>query len=73
MFDFHTIFCYVGTNVCYIYWQYQPFWIISLFLIDKNVNRVLVCSSEQKFNRGITSLRKAEKMALMMLDAQCKL
>ena len=31
--------------VIYIYWQYQPFWIVSLFLTDKKFSRVLVCSS----------------------------
>ena len=39
------LFCYVGTHVCYICWQYQPFWIVSLFLTDKKVSRVVVCSS----------------------------
>ena len=29
-------------NMC---WQYQPFWIFSLFLTDKKVSRVFVCSS----------------------------
>ena len=44
MFDFRIFFCYVGTHVCYIFWQYQPFCIVSLFLADKKLSRVLVCS-----------------------------
>ena len=43
MFNFRIFFCYVGTHVCYtICWQFQPFWIVSLFLTD---NVFLVCSS----------------------------
>ena len=40
-------FCYVDTHACYIFWQYSypPFWIVSLILTDKKVDRVLVCSS----------------------------
>ena len=46
MFDFRIfVFCFVGTYVCYICWQYQPFWIFSLFLTDKSVSRIFVCSS----------------------------
>ena len=42
----HFYFYYVGTqHVCYIFWQYQPFWFVSLFLTDKKVSPVLVCSS----------------------------
>ena len=47
MFEFRNFFfvCYVGTHVCYICWQYQPFWIVSLFLTDKKGSGVLVRSS----------------------------
>ena len=46
VFDFRIFFfCYVGRHVCYICWQYQSFWIASLFLTDKKVSRVLVCFS----------------------------
>ena len=40
------IFRYVGTHVCstYVCWQYQPFWIVTLFWSDIKVSRVLVCS-----------------------------
>ena len=41
MFDFYIFsFCYVGTHVCYICSQYQPFWIASLFSTDTKVSRV---------------------------------
>ena len=40
----HFFFCYVGTRGCVICWQYN-FDNISLFLTDKKVNSVLVCSS----------------------------
>ena len=33
----HFFFYYIGIHVCYICWQYQPFWIDSLFLTDKKV------------------------------------
>ena len=36
----YIYFCYLGTHVCYICWQYQPFWIVTLFLPAKEVNRV---------------------------------
>ena len=35
----------VHTYVCYICWQYQPFWIVNLFLTEEKVSRVLVCYS----------------------------
>ena len=45
-FDFRFFyFCYVCILVYYICWQYQTVWIVSLFLTDKKVSRVLVCSS----------------------------
>ena len=34
---FSHFFCYVGTYVCYIYWQYQQLWIVRLFLTDKKL------------------------------------
>ena len=41
MFDFRYFFyCYIGTHVYSISWQYQPFWIVSLFLTGKKVSRV---------------------------------
>ena len=39
------MFCFVGTHVCYICWRYQPLLIVSLFLTDKKINRVLVSFS----------------------------
>ena len=46
MFDFCIFLCcYVGRHVCYIRWQYQKFWIVSLFLTDIKLSPVLVCSS----------------------------
>ena len=35
VFDFRIFFCYVGKHICCIYWQYQAFWIVSLFLTEK--------------------------------------
>ena len=36
----------VGTRICNICWQYQPFRIVSLFLTDNTtVSRILVLSS----------------------------
>ena len=45
MFDFRIYFSVmlVRISVIYVWWQYQPFWIVCLFLTDKKVNRVLVC------------------------------
>ena len=44
--DFHIfLICYVGKHACYTCWQYQPFWIVSLFLTYKNVSHSLVCIS----------------------------
>ena len=46
IFDFCIFFCcYVDRHICYICKQYQPFWIVSLFLKDKKLSRVLMCSS----------------------------
>ena len=48
MFDFLIFFfCFVGTYVCYtsICWQYQQFWVVSLFLTATKVSRVLMRSS----------------------------
>ena len=45
MFDFFSLFLffsYVGKHVCYICWQYEPFWIVSLFLIGKKISRILL-------------------------------
>ena len=39
------IFCLLYTHDFYMCWQYQPFWIVSLFLTDNEVCRILVCSS----------------------------
>ena len=45
MFDFCIFSVMLVHMSVYICWQCQPFWIVSLFLTDKKVNRVLVCSS----------------------------
>ena len=47
MFEFVIFFrlCWYTCQQIYICLQYQPFWIVSLFLTDKTVSRVLVCSS----------------------------
>ena len=45
------LFCYVSTHVHNICWQYQPFWIFSLFLTDTKVRRVRKCLAicDQKY------------------------
>ena len=39
VFNFCIFFCYIGIHVCYmrVCWQYQPLWLVSLFLTDKKV------------------------------------
>ena len=41
MFDFRIF----SAIYVYIYWKYQPFWIVSVFLTNKKVSRVWVCST----------------------------
>ena len=41
-FSYFFFFFALGYYIC---WQYQPFWIVGLFLTGKTVRRVLLCSS----------------------------
>ena len=83
-FLFCFVSCYVGIHACFtrICWQYQLFWIVSLFLTDKKVGRVrftiqrncikICVKNEIKCAKTfemltVADLRKADKMSMTTL------
>ena len=55
-------FCFVSTHACYICWQYQPFWIVSLFLTNEKVSHAVAYSDFLLFEKMVE--RKCIKFCL---------